>query len=288
MENSLKQKQLSHLAAMEAFAEGTAPASEQKGGPKKASKSRRSLPSTNAHLLPAPKSASASVYASTPAPQHDRGTMTIAEAQYEILQYLKRERRAVDKEELARETGTDLSNKDLLAALKANDKIKLESKGYIFRPKYDKVSNKAGVVNEVDKALDGLRSRDLDDTYPKIKEEIMELVRAGRIIVLRNQDTKPPADVLYPAELDCRVHVDPDIQLLWREMHPPKRIDLERLMEKEGLPVMKVEAERPVEIEEGDGKRRRRSNKRTKTHNVHVTGMDFTEDMPPASSDVKK
>ena len=95
-----------------------------------------------------------------------------------------------------------------------------------YQAKFNNVRNRTGLIAQINRSKNGVRQRDLLDSYEGIKGHIDELITSGDIIAVTNTDDKDK--ILYPrgepflVELDGHVSID-DVPLeeLVRRFTPP-------------------------------------------------------------------
>lgn len=173
-------------------------------------------------------------------PTHEKNDL---EKQYDIIQFLQAHRSSgcLPPSIIHKSLGVDLSDggKDEPVAklLLKNARIKVEEipdpenpsltiYTFGYQAKFNNVRNRTGLLAQINRCKNGVRRRDLLDSYEGIENDIEELITSGDIIAVLNSEDKDK--ILFPrgepffVELDGHISVnDVSMDELVKRFAPP-------------------------------------------------------------------
>ncbi|KAL6049511.1 transcription factor TFIIE beta subunit, TFIIEB, Tfa2 [Balamuthia mandrillaris] len=199
---------------------------------------------------------------------------------FDVITFLKDADRAVTEEEIAANTGLQISAyPDLLNSLKNNPKVGVVDKWFSYKPTYD-VTNKEELLDLIMKTPDGIDSAELKDSYKNVVKDTKELQEEGKILVVYNSEAK--TNILYPNEPHLRFEVFPEFKEMWKEVKVPDQVDLERSLNEAGLKLLPEDDELKSEKYKQPKEKKKRKKRKVKITNTHVVEIDLSRDFTPS------
>jgi hypothetical protein len=169
-------------------------------------------------------------------PTHEK---TDLEKQFDVIQFLQNHRSAgcLPPSIIYKSVGVDLAEggRDELVTklLLLNARIRVEEipdpenpsltiYTFGYQAKFNNVRNRTGLIAQINRAKNGVRRRDLLDSYEGIQKDIDQLITSGDIIAVLNSEDKDK--VLFPRGEPFLVELD--------GLVAPEDVDVEKLVEK--------------------------------------------------------
>uniref|UniRef100_A0A7S2U8X2 TFA2 Winged helix domain-containing protein n=1 Tax=Attheya septentrionalis TaxID=420275 RepID=A0A7S2U8X2_9STRA len=150
------------------------------------------------------------------------------EKQFDVIHFLQAHRASgcLSPSIILRSTGIDLSTegKDASVAkmLLGNPKIRIDDipdpenpslllRTYGYQAKFNHVHNKVGLLAQINRSINGVAVRDLNDAYDDVDRDLNALVTAGDVVALDNPEDK--SKILFPRGEPFLVELDGHITL---------------------------------------------------------------------------
>lgn len=190
---------------------------------------------------------------------------------HKILEYIKKQDRAVGYKELEDQTGVSiLKNPYLIKSLRANEKILLENNSIKFVPAYvirtkDDLLDILKAVN----AQEGIEISKLKDSPFPIQEFIDQLIEENKIIMLKDLDG---SEIVFYNESPFP-SVSSEIKALWASIKVPNYHDITNELNEAGL----KGSDNPTIIKNRIIKKTasKKNKRRITITNTHVKGLDL-------------
>jgi len=186
--------------------------------------------------IPSSTVTSAALIDPLPPQTHEK---TDLEKQFDVIQFLQNHRSAgcLPPTIIYKSVGVDLAEggRDELVTklLLFNARIRVEEipdpenpsltiYTFGYQAKFNNVRNRTGLIAQINRAKNGVRKRDLLDSYEGIEDDIDQLITSGDIIAVLNSEDKDK--ILYPRGEPFLVELD--------GLVAPEEVDVEKLVEK--------------------------------------------------------
>lgn len=210
----------------------------------------------------------------------------ITQAIHITLDFLRNNRKEFTIQNLMEELKLDTSiQQKLVENFKNHAKVQYRSAGghvYLeYNPLY-KVRNQTGILEILEKHLDGIPYEDLKDSYENSEEDMKQLEELGKIFIATYQSKKsnPTKTVFRGIPSDFNLGIDSEIKKKWEQVVLPKGDDviseIQEFKDKSLKPFITIHKSFKTErrLEEKEKKKK----KITKETNSHLKGQfDFTE-----------